>query len=55
VVAATAETADVLAKTTYLLGAAAGRRFLERRPAAGVLVRRDGSVQIVGAIEVHDA
>ena len=53
VVAARAEMAEVLAKTAFLLGAAEGRRFLERLPGvAGVLVRRDRRVEIVGEVEV---
>ena len=56
VLAPSAELADVLAKTAFLLGARAGRRFLERLPAiAGVLVRRDGALEIVGDVEVIDA
>jgi hypothetical protein len=45
----------VLAKVTFLLGAAAGARFLERRGAAGVLVARDGPVSLVGALEIERA
>ncbi len=53
VIAPRAELADVLAKTAFFLGAAAGRRFLERLPAvAGVLVRRDGGLEIAGDVEV---
>ena len=53
VVAQTAELADVLAKTAFLLGAAATRRLFERIPRASfVLVRRDGGVELAGAAEV---
>jgi thiamine biosynthesis lipoprotein len=53
VIARTAELAEVLAKTAFLLGAAEGRRFLERLPGvAAVLVRRDRGVEIVGVVEV---
>jgi thiamine biosynthesis lipoprotein len=53
VLAPTAELADVLAKTAYLLGAREGRAFLERQPAVGgLLVPRDGAPQPVGNIEI---
>lgn len=55
VVAPTAEEADVLAKTAFVLGARAGRRFLARQPGVGgVLVRRDGGVRWVGALDVRE-
>lgn len=56
VLASGAEVADVLAKSVFLLGSRAGRRFLSDVPgAAGVLVRADGDVELVGALEViHD-
>lgn len=53
VVAPTAELADVLAKTAYLLGAREGRAFLERQPAVGaLLVPRDGAPQVVGDVAI---
>ena len=56
VVAASAELADVLAKTTFILGARAGRAFLARLPEVGaVLVRRDAMVELIGDLEVADA
>ncbi len=54
-VAATAEDADVLAKTAFLLGADAGADFLVARGAAGVLVAADGTVNLVGDLEVVHA
>jgi thiamine biosynthesis lipoprotein len=49
VIAPTAELADVLAKTSFILGARRARAFLERMPGVGgVLVPRAGEVQIVG-------
>lgn len=56
VVAPDAGTADVLAKTALLLGAAEARSWLTGLPhVAGVLVRRDGTHEIVGRLEVRDA
>jgi len=56
VVAPTAEHADVLAKVAFLLGAVEGASLLEGRPGiAGVLVARDGSLRMVGELEVADA
>ncbi len=54
VVAATAEHADVLAKTVFVLGRDAGARFLASR-AAGVLVGIDGTLNVVGDLEGIDA
>jgi thiamine biosynthesis lipoprotein len=54
-IARTAEDADVLAKVAFLLGAAAGTRFLEDRGAAGILVTAEGGVRRAGDIEVADA
>ncbi|MEZ4364080.1 MAG: FAD:protein FMN transferase [Kofleriaceae bacterium] len=55
VVAPSAELADVLAKTAYLLGARDGRRFLERRPGiGGVLVRASGEPLLVGVLDVRE-
>ena len=54
-VAATAEEADVLAKTTFLLGRAAGAELLASRGVAGVLVGVDRTVAIVGDLEVGHA
>ena len=55
VVAATAERADVLAKVAFVLGVEAGAAFLNEARARAVLVRRDGAVVYVGALEVIDA
>lgn len=56
VVAPNARTADVLAKTGFLLGAAAARAWLAGlSDVAAILVGRDGGVQIVGSVEVADA
>jgi thiamine biosynthesis lipoprotein len=53
VVAASAELADVLAKTAFLLGARDGQRFLERQPhCGGVLVRASGAPLFVGELDV---
>lgn len=55
IVADTTERADVLAKTTFLLGRSAGRAALERMPHVGaVLVRGDGCVERVGDVDVAD-
>lgn len=55
VVAPTAELADVLAKTAFLLGARDGRRFLERHPETGaVLVQAGGGCLFVGALDVRE-
>ena len=54
VVAPTAELADVLAKTAFLLGGREGRRFLERQPNVGaVLVQQCGDLLFVGALDVR--
>ncbi len=42
VAAARCEQAEVVAKTAFLLGAEAGRAFIERHGLAGLLVREDG-------------
>ncbi len=56
VVAATAEQADVAAKTVFVLGPHDGRRFLAARPELGaVLVHIDGTVETIGDAEVVDA
>jgi thiamine biosynthesis lipoprotein len=56
VVAPNARTADVLAKTGFLLGAAAARAWLSGlSDVAAILVRRDASIEIVGSVEVLDA
>ncbi|MCE9575897.1 MAG: FAD:protein FMN transferase [Deltaproteobacteria bacterium] len=53
VVAPTAELADVLAKTAFLLGARAATRFLDGRVGLGaVLVDRGGGVALVGEVEL---
>lgn len=54
IVAATAELADVLAKTVFVLGAEAGSAFLTRTiPEAGaILVRTDGTPIACGAVDV---
>ncbi len=55
VVASSAERADVLAKTAFLLGEAEGGRFLARmEDTAGVLVANAGGVRLVGDLEVVD-
>jgi thiamine biosynthesis lipoprotein len=55
VLAPSAEIADVLAKTAFLLGAREARRFLAEMTGIGsVLVRRDGGLEIVGDVEVVD-
>jgi thiamine biosynthesis lipoprotein len=55
VIAPCVELADVLAKTTFLLGARDGRRFLERQPGVGaVLVRRDDEPLFVGVVDVRE-
>ena len=54
VIAPTAELADVLAKTAFLLGEEAGRRFLEReRDVGAVLVPRRGALVVVGAVDIR--
>jgi thiamine biosynthesis lipoprotein len=53
VVAPTAELADVVAKTVFVLGVRAGRAFVERDPRLGaVLVRTTGAPIACGAIDV---
>jgi thiamine biosynthesis lipoprotein len=53
VFAPTAELADVLAKTVFVLGANAGRAFVERRSEIGaVLVPATGAPIVCGAVEV---
>lgn len=55
VVAPSAELADVLAKTAFLLGARDGRRFLEGQPGIGaVLVRACGEPLFVGVLHVRE-
>jgi FAD:protein FMN transferase len=55
VVAPTAELADVLAKSAFLLGACEGRRFVEAQPRTGaVLVLRSGRTELVGALDVRE-
>ncbi len=51
-IAASAELADVLAKSVFVLGAREGARLLDREGAAGVLVLASGAIEIVGEIEV---
>jgi thiamine biosynthesis lipoprotein len=56
VVATSAEQADVLAKTAFIVGAEAARRMVMRLPdAEAILVRVDGSYACIGALEVFDA
>lgn len=55
VVAPTAERADVMAKVAFVRGSETAARELERHGLAGVLVLRDGTLSIVGALEVHHA
>lgn len=56
VVAATAELADVLAKTAFLLGARAGRRFLQGREdcTGAVLVPKSGRTLFIGELDVRE-
>lgn len=55
VVAPSAEVADVLAKTAFLLGARGGQRFLERQPrVGGVLVPANGAPLIIGHLDVRE-
>jgi FAD:protein FMN transferase len=55
VTARSAELADVLAKTAFLLGARDGRRFLERQPGIGaVLVLRSGAFLFMGTLDVRE-
>ena len=55
VVAPSTESADVLAKTVFLLGAREGRAFVERRPGIGaVLVQRSGAVLFLGDLDVRE-
>jgi thiamine biosynthesis lipoprotein len=56
VVAPSAELADVLAKTAFLRGFRDGTRFLSRFDrVSGVLALHDGSVRVVGQLEMSDA
>lgn len=56
VLAGSAERADVLAKTLYLLGERGAARFVSRHgDIAAVLVRPDGTTRLVGDLEVDDA
>lgn len=55
VVAPSAEVADVLAKTAFLLGARDGYRFLERQPGVGgVLVPANRAPLFVGDLDVRE-
>lgn len=56
VAAPCAETAEVLAKVAFLLGAERGARWLAgRHGVGGALVARDGALRLVGDLEVADA
>jgi FAD:protein FMN transferase len=56
VVAGTAELAEVLAKTTFLLGAEHGARFLEKFPgSAAILVGTDAAIIRIGKVDECDA
>lgn len=55
VFAPTVEEADVMAKVAFVLGGARGAAALEARGLRGVLIARDGSLRVVGALEVHHA
>ena len=56
VLASSAERADVLAKTIFLLGATTGTRMVEHHADLGaVLVTRSGVLHVIGAVEVADA
>jgi len=50
--APTAELADVLAKTVFVLGARAGEAFVDRIGIGAVLVRASGTPIVCGAVEV---
>ncbi len=54
VLAPSAELAEVWAKTALVLGGHAAREVIERARLRGVLLRRDGSVEHIGALEVVD-
>ena len=55
VVAPSAEWADVLAKTSFVLGSLEGTRFLERQADVGaVLVRRAAPPLFLGALDVRE-
>lgn len=55
VIGPSAELADVLAKTAFLLGAREGRRFLERQSGiSAVLLPKHGRPTFVGAIDVRE-
>jgi len=55
VTAPTAERADVLAKVAFLRGARDAARLLDGPGLGGVLVANDGSLRVVGALEVTGA
>jgi thiamine biosynthesis lipoprotein len=56
VIAPTAELADVLAKTAFVLGLSEAAAFLSRRAeVGGLLVPRGGPPRLVGEVEVTDA
>ena len=55
IVADLAERAEVLAKAVFVAGARAGRALLATIADVGaVLVRRDGAIELLGHLEVHD-
>ena len=55
VFAPTAESADVMAKVAFVLGADAAVRALEQRRLSGVLVLLDGSIRTAGTVELRHA
>lgn len=54
VFAPTAEEADVLAKTAFVLGRASGEAFLRREDVGAVLVSNDGATTWIGAPDVRE-
>lgn len=56
VIAPSAELADVLAKTVFVLGGCEGEEFLDRLPDVGAfLLPRRGAGRLVGKVEVAHA
>jgi thiamine biosynthesis lipoprotein len=55
VIAPTAETADVMAKVAFVLGAADAVPELKRRGLSAVLLLEDGRIQTVGTVELNRA
>lgn len=55
VLAPTAETADVMAKVAFVLGAELAMRELEERDLSAVFVLQGGTIRTVGAVEIDHA